>query len=192
MKTITTLTSEIEQRDNDNYEGFQSEIRNNFNQLVGGGNIPLFTTDINNLYEIFVSGLPAEAKQHYNCRCCRRFVDRLGGIVTITEAGRTVPVMWTKNVPEFFKEAVNRVYRAVASAKITGVFVTDTAELGAFETGSWKYIAVRVPAKMIHTSKIETAQQRAAEKDEEHRLLCEVMSHYSKNTIEQAVKSASF
>ena len=187
MKTITTLLSEIDLRDDDNYEGFLSDIRNNFNQLVGEGNTPLFTTNINNLYEIFLSGLPEEAKQHYNCRCCRRFVDRFGGIVTITEVGRIIPVMWTKNVPVFFKEAVNRVYRAVARAKVTGVFFSDTAELGAFETGSWKHIAVRVPAKMVHNSKIETAQQRAAMKDEEHRLLCEAMNHYSKNTIEQAV-----
>ena len=87
MKTITTLLSEIDLRDDDNYEGFLSDIRNNFNQLVGEGNTPLFTTNVNNLYEIFLSGLPEEAKQHYNCRCCRRFVDRFGGIVTITEAG---------------------------------------------------------------------------------------------------------
>ena len=40
---------------------------------------------------------------------------------------------------------------------------------------------------MIHNSKIETAQQASAAKDEEHRLLCEAMNHYSKSTIEQAV-----
>lgn len=107
--------------------------------------------------------------------------------MTISEIGRIVPVMWTKHVPEFFKEAVSRVYRAVASAKVTGVFIPDTAELGVFETGPWEHLAVRVPAKMIHNSKIETAQQASAAKDEEHRLLCEAMNHYSKSTIEQAV-----
>lgn len=187
MKTITTLINEIDQRDCDNYQGFLSDIRSNFNKMVSDGNTPLFTTNVDDLYEIFLSGLPEEAKQHYNCRCCRRFVNRFGGIVTISEIGRIVPVMWTKHVPEFFKEAVSRVYRAVASAKVTGVFIPDTAELGVFETGPWEHLAVRVPAKMIHNSKIETAQQASAAKDEEHRLLCEAMNHYSKSTIEQAV-----
>lgn len=187
MKVITNLVSEIDLRDCDNYQDFLSNIRNNFTEMVSDGKIPLFTTDVENLYEIFLSGLPEEAKQEYNCRCCRRFVNHFGGIVTITEIGRMVPVMWTKGVPEFFKEAVNRVYRAVASAKVTGVFIPDTAELGVFETGPWKHLAVCVPAEMIHNSKIETAQQAAAAKDEEHRLLCEAMNHYSKSTIEQAV-----
>jgi len=187
MKAITTLASEIDLRDCDNYQGFLSDIRGNFNKMVSDGKTPLFTTDVDDLYEIFLSGLPEEAKQHYNCRCCRRFVNRFGGIVTISEIGRIVPVMWTKHVPAFFKEAVSRVYRAVASAKVTGVFIPETAELGVFETGPWEHMAVRVPAKMVHNSRIVTAQQASAAKDEEHRLLCEAMKHYSKDTIKQAV-----
>lgn len=114
--------------------------------MVSDGNTPLFTTNVDDLYEIFLSVLPEEAKQHYNCRCCRRFVNHFGGIVTISEIGRTVPVIWTKNVPELFKEALSRVYRAVASAKVTGVFIPDTAERSVFETDPWEHLAVRVPA----------------------------------------------
>lgn len=183
----TTLASEINPRECDNFRGLLSDLRSNFNKMVSDGDTPLFTTDADDLYEIFLSGLPEEAKQHYNCYCCGRFVNRFGGIVTISEIGRIVPVMWTKHVPEFFKEAVSRVYRAVAGAKVTGVFIPETAELGVFETSPFVHLAVRVPVKMIHNSKIETAQQASAAKDEEHRLLCEAMKHYSKSTIEQAV-----
>ena len=64
MKTITTLINEIDQRDCDNYQGFLSDIRSNFNKMVSDGNTPLFTTNVDDLYEIFLSGLPEEAKQH--------------------------------------------------------------------------------------------------------------------------------
>lgn len=40
---------------------------------------------------------------------------------------------------------------------------------------------------MIHNSKIETAQQASAAKNEEHWLLCEAMNYYSKSTIEHTV-----
>ena len=40
MKTITTLINEIDQRDCDNYQGFLSDIRSNFNKMVSEA-IPL-------------------------------------------------------------------------------------------------------------------------------------------------------
>lgn len=42
MKTITTLINEIDQRDCDNYQGFLSDIRSNFNKMVSDGNTPVF------------------------------------------------------------------------------------------------------------------------------------------------------
>lgn len=53
MKTITTLINEIDQRDCDNYQGFLSDIRSNFNKMVSDGNTPLFTTNVDDLYESF-------------------------------------------------------------------------------------------------------------------------------------------
>lgn len=187
MQTITTVTTDLDLRENDHYEGFLTDIRNYFNQTVSCGDAPLFFTDVVKLYDIFLDGLPEEARQHYNCRCCRRFVNQYGGIVTISEDGRIIPAVWTKQVPEFFREAVSRVYRAVARAKVIGVFIPESEELGTFVTGPWEHLAVRIPVSMVHNSKIETAHQAASAKDEEHRLLCEAMTQYDKNTLEQAV-----
>lgn len=48
-------------------------------------------------------------------------------------------------------------------------------------------MAVEVPKAMIYTNRLKTAYQEAAEKAEDHRLLCEAVGHYKAETVEAAV-----
>lgn len=89
----------VDERPNDGYDGLLSGIRNSFYNAVGDCKEPLFTTDAGSsplfdLYGTFLSNIPHEAQQHYNCRACRNFVNRYGGIVKIAGDGTLQPNLW--------------------------------------------------------------------------------------------------
>lgn len=74
-------------RDKDGYAEFAFGIRFRFKDFQG----PLFTTNVPGqvLWDAFLSNLPAEGRQHYNCNCCRHFVTRLvGWCMSMTKASR--------------------------------------------------------------------------------------------------------
>lgn len=175
-------------RENDGYERFLSDIRLEFDKSVKNGKEPVFVTDATGLYDLFLANIPEEARQHYNCRACRRFVDNYGRLVVVTDAGGLKPVMWAKGVPDFFKESVAAIRKCVSGAKITGVFMTDQPSLGIPVTGEWEHMAVIPPPGMKYSSRLKTAFQAAAEVNENHRLLCEaVEQRYDTEVVNQAV-----
>lgn len=88
---------------------------------------PVFTTNVTNLYDFFLSKAPN--KQQYVCRTCRSFVERVGGLVTIDPTtGLLSPALWDLNaVPDEFKEAVGSMvtYLTLPATRITGVYSYD-------------------------------------------------------------------
>lgn len=178
-------------RENDGYEALLSGIRQSFQQAITANTAdttPLFTTDASDLYTLFLEHLPKEAQQCYNCSTCRHFVNRFGRLVRIdAKSGRAAAVMWNGQVPAFFKQAVDAVKAKVEAAKITGVFVTDKAELGCAKTGIWVHMAVDVPKKMVYQGKIRTTFQEAAGKAQDYEVLRSSVAKYQQKDVETAV-----
>lgn len=176
-------------RPGDGYDYLLEDIRQSFNTAIATDE-PLFTTSVENLYDIFLDGLPKEARQHYNCHECRRFVNNYGGLVTIDDAGYTHPVMWEIICPDFFRDAVANVSKAVRAAKITGVFLTTEKRLGIPKTGKWHHMAVdisKVDRRFKHRDRIFTADQKMAEKKEDFKMLMNACIKYKQETIESSV-----
>jgi hypothetical protein len=179
-------------RPTDGYEYLLDDIRRSFNEKVKTDE-PLFTTNSDNLYDIFLDNLPEEARQHYNCHECRRFVNTYGGLVTIdSETGKTTPVMWTvySNNATFFHEPIKAVNRYVRTAKVTGVFLTTEKRLGVPKTGKWHHMAVDIPKfdrRFKHRDRIFTADQKMAEKKQDYQMLMRACANYKKETVESAV-----
>lgn len=181
-------TASPDDRPDDGYDHLLQGIRMSFLDSLGKDNSePLFTTNASNLYDIFLDNLPSEARQHYNCNACRHFVNRYGGLVTIDEEGYIYPVMWNLDCPDIFLEAVLKVYEAVKHSIVNGVFITSDKRLGIPKTGVWTHMAVDVPKKMIYKGRIDTAQQKMAEKAEDYRMLRDAIFKYSTATVESAV-----
>lgn len=168
-----------------------------YNSLVSGMRgahaWPLFTTDATGLYDRFVSLLPESRRQHYRCRACRHFVERSGGLVTIAEDGAARPLLWMPDAPAFFREAVDQVASVVASARVTGVFLSSAALWGldsntASKTGiTWHHLHVRPTGEMIcRASALKTAEQLAAEKSEDRGILCRSLAEFPIETVRQA------
>lgn len=189
MKTYArTLDGMGNARENDGYETFLAGIERKFLDAVNEGKEPIFTTDARDLWRMFMAGLPFEAKQHYNCRACRTFVERYGGLVRVNRnTGALVPIMWDGVVPVFFTKAVANMEYRVKRSNITGVFVTSEAELGTRRTNGWHHMAVEVPLPMRYRSKVTSAQQEAARLKEDYRALTEAMRAYDTGDIKRAL-----
>lgn len=187
--TINPLETDlIDERPNDGYPSLLDYIRNSWNEAVLSKD-PIFTTDAENLYDIFLNNIPEEARQHYTCRACRDFVNRYGGLVTIDKDGVVTPAMLVADYicPDFFMAAVNEMIRAVYDAKITGVFITPLKKLGIPKTGVWEHMAVEVPRAMRWKDRIKTANQRMAELKQDHETLWNALRKYSAETVKSAI-----
>lgn len=75
----------------DGYADLERLVSDRVNEAVG----PLFTTDAHTLWDAYLENLTPSRRQHYNCSCCRRFIEKFGGLVTIDESGQTYPVLWS-------------------------------------------------------------------------------------------------
>lgn len=189
MSNIMSMGSFIEtdlSREGDGYNNLLHEIRESFDNLTASKE-PLFTTSVENLYDIFLDNLPEEARQHYNCRACRHFVNRYGGLVTIDEEGYVQPVMWRGFIPEFFNDAVWQIRKAIVSSKVTGVFLTSDTRLGVDKTGNWSHMYVDSPKQIIHRNLVHNEFQAMAQKKQDYRMLLNAILKYNQHTIETAV-----
>lgn len=160
----------------------------------------LFTTDVTGLYDLFLSGLPEPRRQCFNCRSCRDFVERFGGLVTISADGVTDPVMWdAPRMPPMFQRSVELMRRAVRKAKVTGVFVTSQQVLGQQSTFvkkpkpgspiSWFHMSARVfPHLQYRPTVLKNEDQRAAELKEDHGILGRAVGEFSIDVVRQAVQ----
>lgn len=175
-----------EDRPYDNYHMLELGIKKSFEEAVDL-NKPLFTTSVENLYDIFLANLPEEGRQHYNCNACRNFVNHYGGIVFVNNAGEIFPAMWNFKCPDFFTRAYYAVREAISKSKITGIFIPESKKLGIPRTNDWTHMHVDVPKKIIYKNKLKTAFQEAAEKKEDFRMLMRAIQNYKLSTVETAV-----
>lgn len=185
--TISNTDIDIE-RANDGYEELLECIRRSFAEAAKkDGSEPLFRTDANGLYDLFLNNLPAEARQHYNCNACRSFVNHYGGLVRVDEHGNTHPVMWTYSPAGIFILPVEVIREAVRKANVIGVFLPGQEELGRAVDGGFHHMAVEAHRNMVRRNLVKTSSQLEAEKSEEYRMLNAAINKYQIGTVETAV-----
>ncbi len=174
MQTITT---------NDvDYINLESKI----SSLIANANRNLFTTDTDpdRLWNIYLGSIPQDRRQHYNCNCCRRFIQEFGGLVEI-ENGITIPLIWAAQ-EGMFEQAVNDLNIIVGRAKVTGTFHSEKAVWGVPQTKGWTHL--HGVNKNPWTNKLLTASQKMAEQKEEYRMLREGLAEFKLETLQQAVR----
>ncbi|WP_025686316.1 YfaP family protein [Paenibacillus maysiensis] len=170
---------------NDQYPHFSEVIKERFATFSSK---PLFTTDSDGIFDAFLEGLPHEARQHYTCKCCRNFVNRFGGLVSISEDGEINSALWDEsNTPEFFVNSVNAMKQIVLKSRVTGVFVSSERNLGQPHSNGWDHMTVTIPAEKVYQSRLKTARQELAEKKEDFRILTAGLTEYPPEAVEQAV-----
>jgi len=187
MSKIELVSMNDQNRIGDCYPEFGELLKSHFASIVDG-DIPLFTTDCGELFEVFLNNLPEEARQHYTCRACSNFVNRYGDLVTISEDGTVKSVLWDEtNVPKFFTKSVKALRNIVLKSKVNGVFLSDVKVLGQPVTGDWEHMSVILPPAMVYNSRLATPNQAMSEKIEDFRILISGLLAYPIETVEQAV-----
>lgn len=153
---------------------------------------PLFRTvatgpDGSRLFDLFLSTLPADDRQHYTCNACRHFVDRYGSLVTIDATGAAHSVMWgIDTAPPYFDATVRIMAFTVEIARVTGVFYTPDLLWGQPQTGPWSHFAVAATNHRF-SHPLKSAGQRMAEQREDHTMLCRALADYDQATVDTAV-----
>lgn len=180
-----------------NYDDAIAHVRERFARLTING--PLFTTNATNLWETYLSGIPADRRQHYTCRACQQFIEGFGGLA-IVDNGRLVSPLWSTD-PNTTSAGVyvddlgtsfRDLAKQVARAKITGVFVAKTPELGTAQTIAdhtlhvWSHFHAQAPAYCVNRSKTKTTAQVMAEKREEYQMLSRSFGDFSLATVQRA------
>jgi hypothetical protein len=183
----TTTPATPNDRPYDEYDKLLGQIRESFEDAITS-NKHLFTTRAEelDLFDIFLRNLPAEARQHYTCNECRRFVNRYGHLVTIGDDGELWPVMWSW-APKFFYKAIAEIRNIIIRSKVTGEFITSDKRLGVAKTGIWHHMAVDIPGTMRHNNRLYTADQVMAQKKEEFKMLVAALNTYKLDTVKTAV-----
>jgi hypothetical protein len=168
------------------FDIFAATVKDRFLLAMPG---PLFTTDADDLFEVYLASFPeGAARQHHTCSCCRQFIQRFGALVTIDESGRTMPLMWPHDdAPECYKPTVNAMAQRVRRAKVTGVFLSNETRWGTPVTGHWHHFSVTPPAEILHHSRTLTPGQAMAEKREDFGIVMRALAEFKPATVEQAL-----
>jgi hypothetical protein len=171
--------------EDDRFDDFLAEVQERFARLVGEG-VPLYTTDAEGLWEKYLDAAPPGSRQSRDCRCCRSFIEKFGGLVTINEYGATTPVMWTFSAPPAYHDASRALFSRVEKANVTGMFVASEKTWGTPNTGPWTHFSITPPKGLVFKSPLLTAGQKAAEKLEERRMLERGLDEFSRGVVKVA------
>lgn len=161
-----------------------ADLLSAISQVFGRHIGPLFTTDVADLNDIYLSRVPDERKIH-DCYACRKFLENYGGLVCIGEDGHTFPAFWdAASVPEFYQSAVAAMAKAVNRAKVTGVFLSSEKTWGYIGSKGWSHFAVQSP-KVYQRATLSAGQAMAA-KREDHHTVARALGEYGPKVIAEA------
>lgn len=147
---------------------------------------PLFATDATGLNDAYLTHLGAERAIH-DCYACRRFIENFGALVAITDDGHTIPVFWNaETVPAVYRTSVKTMAKAVAKARVTGVFLSSDKTWGNPTTGAWTHLAVKSPS--VYPRRLLTAGQAMAAKREDHHTVARALSDFTPEMLAEAAR----
>ena len=179
-------------REDGEYQGLVQQLRS-------ASAWPLFTTEATrngSLYDYFLDALPANRRQHYVCRACRKFIDKFGGLVTIGEGGVTSTLLWEIAPDGFFHDAVVALRDRTGTAKVTGIFLNREDTWGLAEnaspkspnaSGKWYHMHVDTSAWGQHARHLLlNDEQLMAEKLQDFETLNRALADFPMELVRQA------
>lgn len=172
------------------YEAFLGRIRDRFMSNVDKA--PVFTTNAEDLWDVYLGSFPEPMRQYHNCHACRRFVERFGGLVTIDEAGFALPAVWHPGDADAdHMEAIVAMTKRLRRAVVNGIFLSSEPVWGQPHTpskkGEWIHLHL-VPSKdRIFTRLTQNASQAMAEKLEDFKNVQRALEEFTAPMLAQAL-----
>lgn len=180
-KTVATASIAV---DHDvAYAGFLAALHATFNRV---GNRPLFETSVD-LNPLYLRALPRSERAVHDCHACRHFLQRFGGLVTISEDGHATSALWDPDaVPATYHKAVAAMALAVEGSAITGPFLSSDPIWGTPKTGQWTHLSVR-PHNTYREVALTPGQAMAA-KREDFKTVSRALSEFTPAVIDEAIR----
>lgn len=169
------------------YDEYMARFQERFLANVENGE-RLFTTDASGIFDAYLAAFPEEWRQYHTCHACRHFMERYGGLVTISEQGLISPALWNvDDAPPLYAPSAAAMERIVRRAKVMGIFLSSDKVWGQPVTGLWHHFAVTPPKTMLFKSLVQTAGQAMAEKREDFKNMITALQEFPREVIVQAV-----
>lgn len=169
------------------YAIFLSAVRASFDQATAG-DVGLFTTSAGDaLWPLYLDNLGTE-RQIHDCHCCREFIKRFGGLVTIDERGGWTSAVWptVEAIPVFYRDAVLALRAAVKNSRVTGVFLSSQTYLGQPKTGQWTHFAVA--SRRVFRNALMTPGQAMAAKREDFKTVASALVDFKPQMLSEAMR----
>lgn len=186
MQTIVNDNKAAGNHGADEYHNFIARINERFQAITG----PLFQTDAPGLYEAYLASFaPGDDRQYHTCTCCRQFIERFGGVVSVNDEGELVPAFWnTADAPLQYLEAISAMAKIVKRSCITMPFLSSEKVYGSPVTGQWHHFAVVPPAaRVFKATPLKNAHQAASEKREDLNTVLAALHEYNPATVTTAL-----
>lgn len=185
--TNPTLEAEIDGTEFDHLRDF---VRSNFAAIPAA--IPLFTTDATGLFDVYLSAFPESERQQHNCNCCRQFIERFGGLVTIDEMGSTFPAMWIARDYTFPRKVnatqqfvLTELYASVQNSEVTGIYFNRNQNWGTEEAGGYTHFHVR--AERPVRDRLNSDHELHAKSKQDYATLTRALVDFPQNSVKQAL-----
>ncbi len=169
------------------YEALLSATKARFAAAVADGS-RLFTTDASGLWETYLDNLPAAERQFHTCHCCRSFIQRYGGLVTIGEDGLTRSAMWSAEIGGLYGNSFLLMATAAEAARVTGPFLSKETVWGTPVTGPWTHLSVTPPASHVYRERALTAGQAMAAKRQDFITVTTALDEFTAPMLDQALR----
>lgn len=112
----------------DDFQAFTKMVAASFQDLAKSQNVFCVSSDM--LYEAYLAAFPAgsdpafKTTTEHDCRCCRHFIRRAGGVVTVAENG-TLHTIWDRAAEEAvgaYHKVASRLRDVVRAASISDLY----------------------------------------------------------------------
>lgn len=148
---------------------------------------PLFHVETSTLFQRFIDNLPLSLRQHYTCRCCRQFIERFGGLVTVDDKGNVASAVWNFVAARPYTDAVEALRTAVATLPIIAAHISSDTVYGTATSNGWDHFAVVPQRARVHNSPIKSAVAVAAERREETEMLRRGLAEFDRDVIQRTL-----
>lgn len=190
---------------NDGYSILLGNIYQHFNDIAKSENNLYYVPKIDGameLYDVFVEFLPDAAKQHYNCNTCRRFINRYGRLVYISEDYKIHSALFgftdeelEKKIPEIFRDSIRFMRNSVESREVACPFETNNNELGVEFDGIFNHFHINT--RFIADKRwpyYNNVTERVANRELKYKTLYTAVNRYTKeeiNKVESLMQSGA-
>ena len=172
--------------DFDQFDQWNDQIIAKYNTVT----TPLFVVSLehNELFEEYIASLPYHEQQPHNCNCCKDFLNRFGGLVTIDNGTIKSALFDVDKTPDLYKDAVRNMIQHIEQSFITHQFITDESRMGVKEQGGFTHFYA--PTLMIHrnTRRDMTAGQLQALSKENFKCLDRAITEFTSVHVNTALK----